>query len=122
MNKGLDELVLWQKARKYRQVIWRFSQHLPDEENFRLKDQLIRASRSVSANIAEGNGRYYFKENIQFCRRARGSLTETYEHLICAFDCRYLDQDQLENILTIHRNLLKILNGYIRYLKSFEDV
>ena len=49
-------------------------------------DQLIRATRSITANIAEGHGRYHFQENIQFCRQARGSLTETLDHLICAQD------------------------------------
>jgi len=39
--------------------------------------QIIRSSDSIGANIAEGYGRYFFKENRQFCFYSRGSILET---------------------------------------------
>ncbi len=39
--------------------------------------QLLNSSDSIAANIAEGYGRYFYKENKNFCFYARGSLTET---------------------------------------------
>jgi four helix bundle protein len=59
---------------------------LPEAEKYNLTNQIIRSSRSVTANIAEGFGRYHFQENIQFCRQARGSLVETLDHLYCCLD------------------------------------
>ncbi|WP_420885794.1 four helix bundle protein [Candidatus Velamenicoccus archaeovorus] len=41
--------------------------------NYYLADQLNRASLSISANIAEGNGRYHKPDRINFFRIARGS-------------------------------------------------
>jgi len=58
-------------------------------------DQIIRAKRSVTANIAEGFGRYHFQENIQFCRTARGSLSELLDHMITSFDNLYISEEKL---------------------------
>ena len=65
----------------------------PTKKN-RLIDQVIRSSRSITANIAEGHGRYHYQENIQFCRTARGSLTESLDHLICALDEGFIDNSK----------------------------
>ncbi|MGQ9799185.1 MAG: four helix bundle protein [Ignavibacterium sp.] len=39
--------------------------------------QLIKAADSVAENLSEGFGRYFYKENKQFCYHSRGSLFET---------------------------------------------
>ncbi len=89
----------------------------PQEEKYKLSDQIIRSSRSVTANIAEGFGRYYYKENIQFCRMARGSLLETKDHVFVAFDEKYIDNETLTVFLSKIELCGKLLNGYINYLK-----
>jgi len=68
------DLEVWQKSKELRQKIWELCKQFPKEEKFRLSDQMIRASRSATACIAEGYGRFHYQENIQFCRQARGSL------------------------------------------------
>ncbi|QDK82711.1 four helix bundle protein [Spirosoma sp. KCTC 42546] len=59
-SSGFEELIVWQEARKFRQTIDLLVKSFPADERYRLADQLIRASRSISANIAEGYGRYHF--------------------------------------------------------------
>jgi four helix bundle protein len=93
-------------------------QCFPGFEDFMLKTQLLRSCRSVTANIAEGFGRFHYQENIQFCRQARGSLTETMEHLIAAFDEKYIDQHTLSKMNKQYKSCLKELNSYIQYLNS----
>ncbi len=78
---------------------------------------MIRASRSVSANIAEGHGRYHFQENIQFCRQSRGSLYELLDHLTVALDEHYISEEKFDILKTKILKTVKILNGYISYLK-----
>jgi four helix bundle protein len=111
-----EELEAWKKARELRKAISKLTEQFPAKEKFRLTDQIIRSSRSVASNIAEGFGRYHYQENAQFCRQARGSLSETLEHLICASDEDYIDEGTYKQ----HRGLIdecwKILNGYIAYL------
>lgn len=60
-----ETLEVWKEARELRNEISKLTKKLPVNERFRLSDQMIRASRSVTANIAEGYGRYHFQENIQ---------------------------------------------------------
>ena len=69
------------------------------------------------ANIAEGYGRYTYQEAIRFCYIARGSLEETFSHLVCACDLGYIPQAQYNEGVTRFREVQSTLNGYISYLK-----
>jgi four helix bundle protein len=51
-----------------------------------------RAALSLTNNIAEGHGRYFFQENIQFCRISRGSLMELIDDLNTCIDEKYLEK------------------------------
>lgn len=112
-----EELECYKLARELRRAVSSFCKTLPREETYRLKDQIARSARSVTANIAEGFGRHHHQENIQFCRTARGSLTETLDHLIVALDDGYLTEDQYASMRGLLENTWKVLNGYISYLK-----
>ena len=112
-----EELECYKLARELRKEVSGFCKTLPREEEYRLKDQIVRSSRSVTANIAEGYGRHHHQENIQFCRTARGSLTETLDHLIVALDDGYLANDNYASTRSLLENTWKVLNGYIAYLK-----
>lgn len=114
----LEDLECYVKAREFRKQVSEACKLLPKEEQFRLRDQLLRSSRSVAANIAEGYGRHHHQENLQFCRQARGSLTETIEHLNCALDERFIDNALYASLREESDTLLKILNGYISYLRK----
>jgi len=72
----------------------------------------------MTANIAEGFGRYHHQENIQFCRQSRGSLTEVMEHLITAYDEKYINKETLTLFNRNYKLCLKELNIYIKYLKT----
>ena len=82
----VEELACYKLARQLRKAVSGFTKTLPREEVYKLKDQIVRSARSVPANIAEGYGRHHHKENVQFCRIARGSLTEPLEHLNVGLD------------------------------------
>lgn len=111
----------WKSARELRIAVSEMVKLFPVEEKYELTKQIIRSSRSIAANIAEGFGRFHYKENIQFCRQARGSLSETLEHLICAHDEEFIDQKVYENIRQKIELCWKILNGYIAYLKKANE-
>lgn len=79
---------------------------------------MIRASRSITANSAEGHGRFHFKENIQFCRQARASATEMIDHLTVALDEGYINSDMCESLEVRFEEIMKMLSGYITYLQN----
>ncbi len=121
ISKSLRELKIYQKACTFRKKIFELTKKFPSEEKFRLTDQIIRSTRKCPANIAEGYGRFHFQENIQYCRIARGSLTETLDHLSCAFECGYISNDLLSELNQEVETLIKMTNGYIKYLKSRKE-
>ena len=116
--KSFEDLVCWQKGRAIRMEISKLITQFPAEEKFELVSQMRRASRSVTHNLAEGYGRFHFKENIQFCRISRGSLYEIKDQLITALDERYIDEKTFENLKKKVEEGIVILNGYINYLKK----
>ncbi len=116
--KTFTDLDCWKEARNLRNQIFELVKSFPVEEKFLLTSQLIRSSRSVTANIAEGHGRFHYQENIQFCRQARGSLEETLDHLTTAQDCKYLINDDFIKLKALHGEVLRLINGYISYLKK----
>ena len=83
---SFTELEVWKQARTIRRCVSDLVKTFPVEEKFRLADQVIRSSRSIGNNIAEGHGRFHYQDNIRFCVMARGSLSETLDHLLVALD------------------------------------
>jgi four helix bundle protein len=116
--KSFEDLEVYKECRKFRVAISDFVKTLPKDEKYRLVDQLLRCSRSITANIAEGYGRFHYQENIQFCRQSRGSLMETLDHLICASDEGFIAESELKEFRLMYDQCLKLLNGYILYLKK----
>ena len=114
---SFEELECYKLAKQLRQEVALFCKNLPREEEYRLKDQIIRSARSITANIAEGYGRHHHQENVQFCRTARGSLTETQDHLSVARDEQYLNEEEYASLRELLEETWKVLNGYISYLK-----
>jgi four helix bundle protein len=116
------DLEAWKKCREFRTKVRVVYLSFPVSEKYHLVDQLKRSSRSTTANIAEGFGRFHYQENIQFCRHSRGSLNEVLDHLICAYDEEYITKEKLTELKTDYELCLKILNGYIAFLQKQKDI
>ncbi len=118
IKSDFRDLDVWKKCREIRIMIWKLSKKFPEEEKYRLSDQMIRASRSSTANIAEGHGRFHFQENIQFCRQSRGSLFELIDHILVAEECAYIEENYKEMFIDNIISAIRLLNGYIKYLNN----
>ncbi len=113
-----EDLDVWKVCRSLRNQMVELSRGLPREDKYRLANQLVRASRSVTANLAEGYWRFHYAENIQFARQARGSLYEVLDHLTVALDEKFVTE---ETFTARREDVLKavaVLNGFIRYLRN----
>ncbi|MBI2274054.1 MAG: four helix bundle protein [Bacteroidetes bacterium] len=114
----LEELEVYLLSEKLAAEIWQIVMVWPTFEKFGVGKQLTSSVDSISANIAEGYGRYFVKENIHFCFYARGSLLETKSWIRKSYQRGLINEithgllmDELE---LIHRKL----NGYIKVLKN----
>lgn len=119
--KTFEDLDCWKKAAALRVKLSALAKTFPAEEKFRLIDQMLRASRSVTANIAEGYGRFHYQEYIQYCRQSRGSLYEIIDHLIVSEEEKYISKDQLNTFRVEVLECLAILNGFINYLQKAKN-
>ena len=86
-----------------------------------MSDQIIRAVRSTTQNIAEGYGRFHYKENIQYCRVSRASLYELPDHLITCKDNEYINDNVYSSLREETIVAIKLINGYIRYLNKLRE-
>lgn len=115
-KKSFENLDCWKKSTELRRVISELCKTFSKDEKFRIVDQMIRCSRSVTNNIAEGYGRYHYQENIQFCRHSRGSLYELKDHLIICVDEKFISEKTFLEIESLISDCLGLLNGYINFL------
>lgn len=117
--EGLKRLKVWGRAKDFSIKIYRQALPLlPAEEKWNLNQQLQRSSLSISTNIAEGYGRFYYQENVRFCYIARGSLEETLSHLIFALEMNYIPAELYKELEIEGEEIDKMLNGYISFLKK----
>ncbi|MEP1150812.1 MAG: four helix bundle protein [Balneola sp.] len=119
--RTFEDLKVWQIAHKISIETFEQTKRFPPDERYRLKDQMIRSSRSISDNLAEGYGRFHYQENTQYCRQSRGSAYELINQYITAYDSGYISQEELQNYKDLISECIKLLNGYIRYLQKAKN-
>lgn len=118
MGESFEGLKVWQKAHELMLFVHQeVAPVLPKDEKWNLADQIRRSSKSIGADIAEGYGRFYYKDRVRFCYNARGSLSETENHLIVARDLKYISPALCQRGRDITAETQRLLNGYTDYLK-----
>ncbi|MEA2039145.1 MAG: four helix bundle protein [Thermodesulfobacteriota bacterium] len=116
--RTFEDLECWKACRELRLfVLKEVVPMLPKDEKWRLSDQIVRAVRSSTANIAEGYGRFHYLDNAKFCSNSRGSCWEVLDHLITAKDEGLVSRKILDDGRRLVDNAVKLLNGYMNYLK-----
>ncbi len=114
--KGFTELECYKKGRALRKSISLIVKKFPKDEKYELVSQIIRSSRSITENIAEGYGRYTYTDTRHFFIISRGSVTETIEHLTTAFDENYITEEELKTECGTCELVFKLINGFVAYL------
>ena len=116
--RDFKDLLVWKLARELRVQIYALVKKFPPEERYALNTQMRRAAQSIGANIAEGFGRYSYRENIQYCRQARGSAFEVRDHLVTAADAAFITKDEYAESDALAQRVIQTINGYIRSTNS----
>ena len=119
--RSFEDLECWKASNDFRKFVRSITKKLPAEEKYELVRQMKRASRSVTNYIAEGYGRFHFKENTQFCRQSRGSLYELKDDLIIALDEEYITKEEFNEGIQKFEKCVLILNGFLNYLVKAEN-
>jgi len=112
----IEDLEVYMLAEDLSNEIW----DITTQWDFFAKDtvgkQICRAADSISANIAEGYGRFHFKENKNFCYYSRGSILET-KSFLRKMKHRGLVSEEIYTRLFNKLEIIHIkLNAYLKYI------
>ena len=121
----LEDLEVYQEANIIADEIWNivltwdyFQKPACRQGRDTIGKQIVKSSDSIGANISEGYGRYFHKENLQFCYYARGSLFETKTWLLKSFNRDLISDEKYSELKDKIYSLQKKLNGYIKFLRN----
>ena len=115
---GFEELNVWQKSILLSKEIYVLTQNQSFEKDFGLKDQIRRASVSVSSNIAEGFERGSDKDFLKFLYYSKGSVAEVRSQLYIAQSLNYINKEEFGQAQNLSIEISKMLQKFIEYLKS----
>lgn len=116
---SFTNLIVWREGHKLVLLVYKITSDFPKEEKYSLADQMRRAAVSITSNIAEGYGRFGYKEKIQFYYLAQGSLTELKNQLLIARDVGYIPEQVFIRIIEQANFVHRILIGLIQKSKSY---
>jgi four helix bundle protein len=113
-----EKLDVWQMSVDLAKKVLDLLENLPHNKHIRLLSQMESAATSPAQNIAEGRGRQYKKEFIQFLYIAEGSLFEvvTLNEIFCRNNL-FTDEQALDIRLRCEQ-IDRKLNGLIKSLKE----
>ena len=116
---SFEEIIAWQKARELNAEIYKITiENALFSKDYGLRDQMRRASISVSSNIAEGFERETTKEFIRFLYIAKASAGEFRSQLYLALDLGYLSNEEFNSLSLKINDISKLLSGFLKYLVS----
>jgi len=116
--KHFTDLDAWKINHELALMIYQITKKFPKDERFGLIDQLRRAASSITANIAEGWGRYHYADKIRFYYQARGSNCEVQNFVTLAKDLNYLDSEDYRQLWEKAFQGFKVINGLIRSVEK----
>ena len=111
----LNDIDAYKAAFKFGNDVWDTVAKWDHFAKETLGRQFCRAADSISANLAEGFGRYHKREKIQFYRIALGSTWECLDANEKAKKRQLISPTDYERFLSTLRTLPKLINQLIKY-------
>lgn len=112
--KDFTDLRAWQVAHTLVVKVYQLTRDFPKDEQYGLTSQMRRCAVSITSNIAEGFGRRWSKEKVQFYSVAQGSVTELQNQLLTSRDVGYTTQMEISVLLDLSVQVHKLLSGLIK--------
>jgi four helix bundle protein len=117
----IDDFGLYQHSREFRNRVYSLIKQLPPIEKYCLDQQMRRAAVSVTNNIAEGQGRWHYQDNMRFCMIARGSINELIDDFNVCLDEKYGDEQFVSELKSEAYRLIARVNSYVAYLRRSKE-
>ena len=114
----LGNLDIYNIALKLSDEIWEIYKMLDIDLKYNIGNQVIRSIDSIGANIAEGYGRFHYKDSVKFYYNARGSLWESKHWILLLYKRNLINKEKFEKLVFDLEILGKKLNGFIKTIKN----
>ncbi len=111
---NIEELQVYQLSMNIGERVWQIVIKWDYFAKDTVGKQLVKAADSIAANLSEGFGRFFFKENKQFCYYSRGSLYESKTWLTKATKRELICEDDYKSLIPDIEIIGKKLNAYIK--------
>ncbi len=115
---NFKKLEVWTMSMEIVKEIYSLTKLYPADERYGLITQTNRAAVSIASNIAEGMGRNYKKDTIQFLHVSRGSAYEVETLLNVAFMINIINEQSYESVNKKLESNIRLINGFIKYLEQ----
>jgi four helix bundle protein len=116
MSNRIEDLEIYNLSATFAHEVWTIVVTWDYFAKDTVGKQLVRSSDSISANIAEGFGRFHYKENKNFCYFSRGSIIETKTWLIKAKERNLITVEQYQSLIQQLETIHLKLNIYIKFI------
>lgn len=119
--KTVKDLEVYNESFSLGMEIYYITRSFPKEERYSLIDQIIRSSRSVTANIRESYAkRNYLKLFQRYLFDALGSAEETRTWLEYSLSCNYIAEDKFNKLDATYDTLSAKIYKLIKNWKNYE--
>ena len=108
-----EDIIAWQKAQDLAVEIYKV---FKDSKDFGFKDQICRATVSISNNIAEGFDRSSNADFKRFLFISLASCSEVKSMLYLAERLNYIEKNKAELLRENCAEISKIISGFIKSL------
>lgn len=110
----LEDINAWEEARNLAKIVNKIASDLPKHEKYGIGKHLLENARNIPGNIAEGFGRFYYRDSVQFYRVAKGSLSETKSDIYICFDRGYISAGIIREAINKTETVDKLVSGLIK--------
>lgn len=121
MTLKLEELEVYQVSMEIGEIAWRVVDTWPFFAKDTLGKQFARAADAIALNISEGDGRFYYKENRNFCYYSRGSAKETTSCLTKAANRKLMAPEDYKRLAEELALYFRLRFSYIKSIGSSKD-
>ncbi len=108
-----EDIIAWQKGKALAIYVYTC---FKSSKDFSFRDQIQRASISVSNNIAEGYERQGNKEFSKFLFIAKGSCAEVRSMLYIALELKYISKEEFDVLYNLSNEISRLISGFIKTL------
>ena len=117
----LEDLKLYQECLNFEKEVWDIANNWEGFNRDTVGKPFIQSADAISGNIAQGYGRYNFKDKKHYCYISRGYLLKTKGWLIKSKERELIGEEKADELIEFVEKIHRMLNAYIRSIGRPKD-